>query len=46
MSYIVKDAIKAISKLGKLDHQTKNYFKTKFRLENNLFGQKLNEKSS
>ena len=43
MSYIVEDATKSISKLRKLEHQTRNRFQTYLCLENSFFVQKLQE---
>ena len=43
MSYIEEDATKSISKLRKLENQTKNRYQTYLCLENQFFVQKLQE---
>ena len=43
MSYIEEDATKSISKLRKLENQTKNRYQTYLCLENRFFVQKLQE---
>ena len=43
ISCIVEDATKTISKLRKVEHQTRNHFQIKLCLENYFFVQKLQE---